>query len=288
MRYLSKILIVFILMFSYPLYYVGCQVDEHNLFCRYTFEMWNTSTSVYDTMNNAERLVKFGNPKIHYSNVWGIGNYFHFDGDDYLRDATGNGIIADGAFSLNVPQLTICVVVRNDYTGTPLHYFYMGEIGRDGYFLWWNSVDNRTYLRLRDSTGVILDSSSTQELNKTGWALLTVCYKSGSSGTVNMWFNKTNVLNFTGSTPIPQIEQRFEIMFSQYFGVNCKGDVGFVEIYTHPVNSRWVEGKYNETFGIEWIPSSGAPSAPVNNNAWIIGLIVAIPIIIISLKRGRR
>ncbi|MBA7490882.1 hypothetical protein ES702_01425 [subsurface metagenome] len=254
MKIINKLFFIgFITLFIFININVFADVDmEEGLYARYTFEDYNYSSYIYDTQNNAEKLLEYGNPTLHYSDVLGIGMYYHFDGDDYLKDNTGDGLIADGGFSLDIEKLTICTVVKTDYTSTaPDAHFTVSETARDGYFYRWTSGDNHTYLRLRDSSATIQEFSSTQELNNTGWSLLTACWQSGDNGFVRMWHNSTMVLNYTGSLIIPQIEGRFEIMRCQYFGFYGIGDVGFLEIYTQPVNDEWVTEKYNSVFGIE-------------------------------------
>jgi len=233
---------------------------EDGLYARYTFEDYNYSQSVYDTQNNAERLIEFGNPTIHYSDVIGIGRYYYFDGNDYLRDATQNGLIADGAFSLNVPQLTICTVVKANYETAQSTYFTVSEYGRDGLICDWTRADNLTKMWMRDSNGVITGIIADRELNSTGWNLITYTYKVDEYACI--WNNNTLVVNHTGSMVIPQIESRFDIGRQQWGGYYAQGKVGFLEIYTQSVNQDWVTEKYNSVFGIDanvtgaWVDTS--------------------------------
>lgn len=250
-----KIRILFIIIFIFSLYnhnIIIADVDmEEGIYARYTFEDYDYTTVAYDAQNNANYLIEYGNPTHHYSDVLGIGIYYHFDGDDYLKDNGANGLIADG-ISLNVPRLTICTVIKSDYDTEQATSFTVSETGRDGFFLRQVANDNLTWVRLRDSTGAFQDrSSSPYEINTTGWTLLTWSYKSGDNGFNRMWHNTTLVFNETGSILIPQIENRFEMMRCQYFGYYAEGDVGFLEIYTQPVNDDWVIEKYNSVFGID-------------------------------------
>jgi len=233
---------------------------EEGLYARYTFEDYTYTTSYYDTQNNAERLIEFGNPTIEYSNVIGIGKYIYFDGNDYLRDATSNGLIADGAFSLNVPQLTICTVVKANFETAQLAYFTVSEYGRDGFACEWIRANNLTKLILRNSLGSITGINSDRELNSTGWNLITYTYKVDDY--IRIWHNETLVANYTGSIVLPQIESRFDIGRQQWMGYYAHGKVGFLEIYTQSVNQDWVTEKYNSVFGIDvnitsaWVDTS--------------------------------
>lgn len=249
---------LFIIIFIFSLYNINAIVAvidfEDSLYASYPFEDYDYSAYAYDVQNTANYLIEYGNPNLEYSNIFGIGVYYEFDGDDYLKDNGNNGLIADG-ISLNVPKLSICTVIKTDYTAEPPNgHFTVSENGRDGFFIRWITT-NIVAFRLRESTGTILELYSDRELNVTGWTLLTACWDSDND-IVRMWFNTTSVLNYTSPVLIPQIENRFELMRNQYFGYYGIGDVGFLEIYTQPVNDEWVTEKYNSVFDIDVITPS--------------------------------
>lgn len=253
----KKIILISSLMFfiTYSFIIVFADVAmEEGLYARYSFEVFNWYTSIYDTQNQAERLVKYGNPTVHYSNVTGIGKYAYFDGDDYYKDAGDDGIISSSG-SQKVHELTICTVAKAVYDTEQLRYFTISEYGRDGFYFDWSKNNNQSILVLRDSTGVYTNYWAGQECNTTGWTLFTASYLSGDEGFVRLWYNSTLIKQFNGTveTPIllPQMENRFSIGRQQWNGYYAEGYLGFVEVYTIRLDTEWVTEKYNSVFGID-------------------------------------
>lgn len=231
---------------------------EEGLYARYSFERFNHTIGQYDSQNNAQRLIEHGNPTIHYSNILGIGNYIYFDGDDYLRDESANGIVAEGASSFDVDQFTIVCVARTDYDVSSVAYVTINEVvAYQGFYAEWIAMGgntNKTRIFMYDSISDYSWLWSDIELNATGWHLITWTWKAGEY--VRIWHNTTLALNHTSAFIVPHASGWFDVQRCVWNGYYGEGDIGFVELYTQAVNQDWVTEKYNSVFGIDVITPS--------------------------------